>query len=98
MKLEIFLVLVLGLVNGARILVWPAEWSHWINMKVRTQPNTEAQRVWVRLPNPGLKLRLLKIWRKRLDHRIRIQPDLTKTSGTTFHVISNDSFIMTHND
>ena len=33
----------LGLVNGARILVWPAEWSHWINMKVRTQPNTEAQ-------------------------------------------------------
>ena len=35
MKLEIFLVLVLGFVNGAKILVWPAEWSHWINMKVR---------------------------------------------------------------
>ena len=48
MKLEIFLVLVLGLVNGARILVWPAEWSHWINMKVRL-PN-KAQ-FWVRLPN-----------------------------------------------
>ena len=35
MKLEICLVLVLGFVNGAKILVWPAEWSHWINMKVR---------------------------------------------------------------
>ena len=41
MKLEIFLVLVLGLVNGARILVWPAEWSHWINMKVRTPNSTQ---------------------------------------------------------
>lgn len=36
MKLEIFLVLLLGFVNGAKILVWPAEWSHWINMKVRS--------------------------------------------------------------
>ena len=41
MKLEIFLVLVLGLVNGARILVWPAEWSHWINMKVRLPNPTQ---------------------------------------------------------
>ena len=55
MKLEIFLVLVLGLVNGARILVWPAEWSHWINMKVRAPSPTQ---LWGRLPNPGLKLRL----------------------------------------
>ena len=54
---EIFLVLVLGLVNGARILVWPAEWSHWINMKVRAPSPTQ---LWGRLPNPGLKLRLLK--------------------------------------
>lgn len=41
MKLEIFLVLVLGLVNGAKILVWPAEWSHWINMKIIIQKLVE---------------------------------------------------------
>ena len=79
MKLEIFLVLVLGLVNGARILVWPAEWSHWINMKVRPLNTTQfwvrlpnrrtgvgaSAQLWERLPNPGLRLRLLKTRRKK---------------------------------
>ena len=27
--------LFLALVDAHKILVWPAEWSHWINMKVR---------------------------------------------------------------
>ena len=37
----------LALVDAHKILVWPAEWSHWINMKVRFYELIESSRDFI---------------------------------------------------
>ena len=39
--------LFLALVDAHKILVWPAEWSHWINMKVRFYELIESSRDFI---------------------------------------------------